>query len=228
MSDRIRQLEDALAILQSTLSNDPHPLLNRELLRVKSSIDLHSAVEGAGGGDDMFGGVGGSIGSMMEEEPEESQYIDAFGTLAIRDDGAATFYGRSAGSEVCFSHSLPGVFASLFCAPILTLNAYVSSYFLRLVESTDRMSYPLPVHPEISRFFSFLFSFPSRHLGIACPHRANHQHPRHQAHLNPVYPPPPPSRLPPQAWPHNGISTLPPPPQRPPMLSLFPPPTLNH
>jgi hypothetical protein len=87
MSDRIRQLEDALAILQSTQSADPHPLLDRELLKIKSSIELHSAVEGEHDGS-------------QQEEAEESQYIDAFGTLAIRDDGAATFYGRSAGSEV--------------------------------------------------------------------------------------------------------------------------------
>ncbi|KAF9441787.1 hypothetical protein P691DRAFT_622467, partial [Macrolepiota fuliginosa MF-IS2] len=34
MSDRIQQLEDAVAILQSTLSNEPHPLLTRDLLRI--------------------------------------------------------------------------------------------------------------------------------------------------------------------------------------------------
>lgn len=88
MSDRIRQLEDALAILQSTQTRDPHPLLQRDLLKIKSSIELHSAVEGEEGG------------GLQQEETEESQYIDAFGTLAIRDDGAATFFGRSAGSEV--------------------------------------------------------------------------------------------------------------------------------
>lgn len=47
-------------------------------------------------------------GEGDEEEEEEVQYIDAFGTLAVRDDGAATFYGRSAGSEVrlvIFHHS---------------------------------------------------------------------------------------------------------------------------
>ncbi len=36
------------------------------------------------------------------EEEEEDGGLDSFGTLAIRDDGAATFYGRSAGSEVRF------------------------------------------------------------------------------------------------------------------------------
>lgn len=85
MSDRIRQLEDALSILQSTITSETHPLLDREMLKIKSSVELHAAVNR----DDA-----------RAEETEESQYIDAFGTLAIRDDGAATFYGRSAGSEV--------------------------------------------------------------------------------------------------------------------------------
>ena len=92
MSDRIRQLEDALAILQSTQSPDPHPLLHRDLLKVKSSIELHSAVEN-------------EEGFLQSQEDAEESYIDAFGTLAIRDDGAATFYGRSAGSEVCLQTS---------------------------------------------------------------------------------------------------------------------------
>jgi hypothetical protein len=35
MSDRIQQLEEALANLQSTLSNEPHPLLTDELLKIK-------------------------------------------------------------------------------------------------------------------------------------------------------------------------------------------------
>ncbi|KAF5392777.1 hypothetical protein D9757_001016 [Collybiopsis confluens] len=86
MSDRIRQLEDALTILHSGTGDvEPHPLLNRESLKIKSSLELHSAVQ--------------SEDRVKEEELEESQYIDAFGTLAIREDGASTFYGRSAGSE---------------------------------------------------------------------------------------------------------------------------------
>ncbi|KAF7439934.1 hypothetical protein PC9H_000271 [Pleurotus ostreatus] len=86
MSDRIRQLEDALFVLQSSLTSETHPLLTRDLLQIKSSIDLHSAVDS-------------QDGTVEQEDIDESQYIDSFGTLAIRDDGAATFYGRSAGSE---------------------------------------------------------------------------------------------------------------------------------
>ncbi|RXW22701.1 hypothetical protein EST38_g3131 [Candolleomyces aberdarensis] len=96
MSDRIRQLEDALAVVQSTVTSEPHPLLSRDLMRIKSSLELHSAVE-----DQEKEAL------KKEEDGEETHYIDAFGTLAIRDDGAATFYGRSAGSESLLIGELP-------------------------------------------------------------------------------------------------------------------------
>lgn len=89
MSDRIRRLEDALAVLQASVApHESHPLLRRELLELKSIIDLHVAVD-----DDK-------ARMTTDRADDESQYIEAFGTLALRDDGAATFYGRSAGSEV--------------------------------------------------------------------------------------------------------------------------------
>ncbi|KAI0767708.1 hypothetical protein C8Q74DRAFT_1318239 [Fomes fomentarius] len=90
MSDRIRQLEDGLAILQSSVARDPHPLLAVDLLKIKSGLELHSAAEGASNE---------ALGESYPEDEEEPAYVDAFGTLAVRDDGAATFYGRSAGSE---------------------------------------------------------------------------------------------------------------------------------
>lgn len=90
MSDRIRQLEDALTVLQSDVTpGEPHPLLRRDLLEVKSVIDLHVAVD-----EDKI------RKAAADRTDDDSQYIEAFGTLALRDDGAATFYGRSAGSEV--------------------------------------------------------------------------------------------------------------------------------
>ncbi|KAG1778723.1 fungal-specific transcription factor domain-containing protein [Suillus placidus] len=88
MSDRIRQLEDALSILQ-TSPGEQHPLLHRDLLDIKSIMDLHAAVD-----EEMAG-----ISKSKHEVDADSQYIESFGTLAIRDDGAATFYGPSAGSE---------------------------------------------------------------------------------------------------------------------------------
>lgn len=93
MSDRIRQLEDALSILQ-TSPGEQHPLLHRDLLDIKSIIDLHAAVDEE------------TVGRSKHEADDDSQYIESFGTLAIRDDGAATFYGPSAGSEVSIAFQL--------------------------------------------------------------------------------------------------------------------------
>jgi hypothetical protein len=87
MSARIRQLEDALGIAHSSISSDPHPLLQRDL-QIKSIIDLHSAIEGT---------LEGETASH-----DDNRVLDAFGTLALRNDGASTFYGRSAGHEVSF------------------------------------------------------------------------------------------------------------------------------
>ncbi|TFY69763.1 hypothetical protein EVJ58_g254 [Rhodofomes roseus] len=90
MSDRIRELEDGLSLCQSSISRDPHPLLSHDRLKIKSGLELHSAANAR---------FGDALGEEDDEEAEESKYIDSFGTLAVRDDGAATFYGRSAGSE---------------------------------------------------------------------------------------------------------------------------------
>jgi hypothetical protein len=87
MSARIRQLEDALEVSHSMTSSDTHPLLQRDLRQIKSIIDLHSAIEQANEDEGMV-------------EHDDSRVLDTFGTLALRDDGASTFYGRSAGHEV--------------------------------------------------------------------------------------------------------------------------------
>lgn len=83
MSERIRQLEDALAMFQSGVSDEPHPLLRDELLAVKFGPELSRSTD--------------------EESTREalSQSIDALGTLTIGDNGETKFIGRSGGSEVC-------------------------------------------------------------------------------------------------------------------------------
>ena len=43
MSERIRQLEEALAYLHSSSSSEAHPLLRPELLRIKLSAEIHRA-----------------------------------------------------------------------------------------------------------------------------------------------------------------------------------------
>lgn len=90
MGQRIRQLEDALAIFQSGVSNECHPLLREELLSIKFGPDK---------------------GYVPEKEPpirKESVEppINAFGTLTIGEGGEAKYFGPSAGSEVRDHHTL--------------------------------------------------------------------------------------------------------------------------
>lgn len=94
MSDRIRQLEDALAIMQSSTTRETHPLLRPDLLTIKSGLELHSA---------SHFGSGEHGDASMTDAAEKA--IDHFGTLAVHDDGAARYLGWSAGTEV--SASLP-------------------------------------------------------------------------------------------------------------------------
>ena len=90
MSNRIRQLEDALAALQSTVSVHKHSLLSDELLRVKF-------------GPEIFNGPGPSPMSSRggDEDTSTQKTIDALGTLTLGSFGDVHYYGRSAGSEVC-------------------------------------------------------------------------------------------------------------------------------
>ncbi|KAF8074719.1 fungal-specific transcription factor domain-containing protein [Lyophyllum atratum] len=85
MSHRIRQLEDALAILQSTISDQRHPLLQDELLKVKFGPEAPDGRH--------------PLSSPSEAEQTLAQSIDALGTLTLGDAGEVKYFGRSAGSE---------------------------------------------------------------------------------------------------------------------------------
>jgi hypothetical protein len=81
MSQRIRQLEDALAVAHD--SGDPqnrHPLLREDLLALKFGSDLH----------------------QVKEELDDEVSL-SFGTLALTDSGGSKYFGVSAGALVsCF------------------------------------------------------------------------------------------------------------------------------
>ncbi|KAF7975557.1 hypothetical protein HWV62_9243 [Athelia sp. TMB] len=81
MSQRIRELEDALALLQSSISIDTHALLREELLSIKNPSERRSSAEPDVPGDSLA-------------EP-----VDAFGTLTIGESGEPVYFGPSAGSE---------------------------------------------------------------------------------------------------------------------------------
>jgi hypothetical protein len=78
MGHRIRQLEDAIAIFQSGVSSETHPLLREELLTIKFPPER---------------------GAPSDALDDTSDTIDALGTLTIGDQGGK-YYGPSAGTEV--------------------------------------------------------------------------------------------------------------------------------
>lgn len=84
MSDRIRQLEDSLEVLQRERSNRPHPLLQKELLDIKF-LDNATDVQGS-----------------SEHSNDVDELDDTFGTLAISESGVSQFVGRSGGTEVSY------------------------------------------------------------------------------------------------------------------------------
>ena len=82
MGQRIRQLEDALAIFQSGVTNEIHPLLREELLGVKFGPEVQNS------------------GDPEPSRDTVAETMDALGTLTIGDFGESKYFGRSAGSEV--------------------------------------------------------------------------------------------------------------------------------
>ena len=83
MSERIRQLEDALCDLQSQHSTELHPLLREDLLGVDHKDD------------DPF------IPPDESGTPSHpAEMLDTFGTLSINDHGISRFFGPTGGSQV--------------------------------------------------------------------------------------------------------------------------------
>ena len=99
MGDRIRELEDALAVLQASHSSEPHPLLCEGSILV--DID------------------------KPEEHPQESEdettddVTKSLGTLTVSEHGLSRFFGFTGGSDLLLvrtlsitppSYSPPGFF----------------------------------------------------------------------------------------------------------------------
>ncbi|PSS35348.1 hypothetical protein PHLCEN_2v1685 [Hermanssonia centrifuga] len=89
MSERIRQLEDALAIFQAGISSERHPLLRDELLSIKFGPEVRRTIDDEHTRNAM------------------SQSIDALGTLTIGEHGETKYIGRSGGSEATPNGDIP-------------------------------------------------------------------------------------------------------------------------
>ncbi|KAH8825667.1 fungal-specific transcription factor domain-containing protein [Flagelloscypha sp. PMI_526] len=86
MQARIRKLEDALADVHQTYSNDPHPLLRADLLGLNIANN--------------------PFADVVQPTPIERRTIDALGTLNITEQGFSHFLGSTGGSEVMMMLSL--------------------------------------------------------------------------------------------------------------------------
>jgi len=85
LSGRIRQLEDALSVLHSKHSSEPHPLLQEDLIHV----------------DERDGDTDAGSEEAMDRLLQPGEALDAFGTLSISEHGISRFFGPTGGSEVC-------------------------------------------------------------------------------------------------------------------------------
>ena len=75
MGQRIRQLEDALAIFQASVSTERHPLLRDELLKIKFPPETSS--------DNPDG--------IVKTENAHLELADALGTLTLGESGDVDF-----------------------------------------------------------------------------------------------------------------------------------------
>ena len=88
MSQRIRQLEDALQIAYLCSSQKRHPLLSEDLLKIKSGVDLIEEDTNNSNGD-----TPGTRPSLFDNDI--SAVSSEFGTLSISEKGDTCFVGRS-------------------------------------------------------------------------------------------------------------------------------------
>ncbi|KAJ7729104.1 fungal-specific transcription factor domain-containing protein [Mycena maculata] len=101
---RIRELEDALRVLQESVTDRPHPLLRTDLLHIKT----HTSQTSPDGPSSSSSGSHKSSSTLPSDEmpvqsrSEEENFIDMFGTLSIGLHGESNFLGQTARSEYLF------------------------------------------------------------------------------------------------------------------------------
>lgn len=118
---RVRDLETALSVLQSKVSDQPHSLLRDELVQMTAAMAADSAafpmpsyglVPSAA--SPHSNGTNGSSSNSANSPPsdqfhdqEEVKELEAFGTLTIGSGGEMAFYGNTARTEYLIRVSTP-------------------------------------------------------------------------------------------------------------------------
>lgn len=96
LCSRVRDLEDALRTSHSQSSSESHPLLSDELLRIKAPLQRE-------------GPPRSQTTINQQEEENNPDIIDSFGTLAINSSGHTNYYGQFANSWVSRQFTLPHI-----------------------------------------------------------------------------------------------------------------------
>lgn len=102
MSDRIRQLEDALETVQAKCSSDPHPLLHQDSLRIKNSLELYSSHATSGRHTQMDGTIKENHASNLQLPVASSSTRDAD---KVQDSRSEERYS----SAEAFTSDVPGL-----------------------------------------------------------------------------------------------------------------------
>lgn len=108
LCSRVRELEDALRTLQSTVSERTHPLLQEDLLNLKTPSNVagtgtaQSVGEGRGAGVGVRGEAPSATNGLtprLDRVGDEDGFIDAFGMLSPPCDTLGSFWQ----SLTCFT-----------------------------------------------------------------------------------------------------------------------------
>ncbi|KAJ3781385.1 fungal-specific transcription factor domain-containing protein [Lentinula aff. detonsa] len=153
LSSRVRELEDGLRSDHSQLTNDPHPLLSEELLKVKAPLQREPP-------------AARSIlnGNVKDEEPNPD-VVDAFGSLSISLSGKAKFFGQTANSWLFLQNETSEDDTPDPSQTLLQLQAYLPPQILARA-STLTMT---PTPPEILQpitFQTLYYYLPSAEIAV--------------------------------------------------------------
>ncbi|KAF8885022.1 fungal-specific transcription factor domain-containing protein [Infundibulicybe gibba] len=85
LANRVRELEDALRTSHSHLSAEQHPLLSDDLLRIKAPLQRELPTQR-------------NPQTIVKEEEQNPDVVDAFGSLSISLSGRAKYFGQTANS----------------------------------------------------------------------------------------------------------------------------------
>lgn len=115
LSNRVRELEDGLRSDHIQLTNEPHPLLSEELLKIKAPLQREPP-------------AARSLNGAIKDEESNPDVVDAFGSLSISLSGKAKFFGQTANSWVstkCVSMIFLTFIPIILFSPAIPPSAYI-------------------------------------------------------------------------------------------------------